>query len=180
MSSPELEHSQPVTGDEVAAAERLAEALEGRQAPGVDLDALRAAHLLQVLAPRVATVASARARSELVASAARAHARARWQRPALAAAAVLAVTLLAAVLWRVPGSATERLLARRERAAGQAVAGVTTGWNLEAAQSARLGSAFDDHWRERLSEKLHNERAALIATSSSTSSTSDATGAGTT
>lgn len=180
MSSPELAHEQPVTEDEVVAAERLAQALEGRAAAGVDEEALHTAHLLQALGLQVATVGAARSRRELVAEAARSHARTQWQRLALGAAAAVVLTVLGAALWRHAAGTSQAVLAQRELAASRAVSAVSSAWSPDSAQAARLGAAFEASWRQRVTDKLQSERAALIVAQGSTSDASSARGAGTT
>ena len=152
----------PVTADEVAAAERLAQALEGREPADLDREALAAAHLLQAIAAPADDLARRRLRVELVWAAVRAHRSMTVRRRVLATAAVATVAVGAGVLWRLAGQPAQSLLAEREQVANSAVAAVA-GWDAEAAAAARLDSAFDRQWRNRVTLKLETERASLLS-----------------
>lgn len=177
MSERDPLRNQPVTPEEVEAAERLARALDGQDTADVDPEALQAAWLLQSLDAGEDEVASRRLRTALVAEVRGARRSAALARRGLLAAGVAAGVLLG-VLWRHGSVRNRELLAEREREAGRAVATVSAGWSVDGAMATRLHAAFDEQWRARLATKVEGERTSAL-TNSIQSSASQERGAGT-
>lgn len=177
MSERDPLHSQPVTPEEVETAERLARALDGRPEAGVDPEALAVARLLQSLEAGGDDLANQRLRARLVADA---RATGRWSTRTRRAvmAAGLAAGVLLGVLWQHRVVRSRELLAEREREAGRAVATVSAGWSVDAAAAARLHTAFNEQWRDRLTTKVEGERTSAL-TNSTQSGASRVKGAGT-
>jgi len=149
------------TAGEIRAAELLTRALDGCEPAGVDMDALRAARLLQALAPDVDDVSRRRLRSQLVADAAL-RPRRLMARRRLAVAATAAALLVCVLVLRQGTHPTRQMLMEREREAGLAVAAVAHGWSRDAAVDERFASLFDQQWRDRLDARVESGRSSLI------------------
>jgi hypothetical protein len=165
MSHRERPHDTPAMVDELAAARRLAEAIEARATGDVDREALAVVHLLDTVSGIPGDeVAHRRLRLELVRRGARSSfAVATWRRVA-AAAAVVGAAALSLFLWRSPSRPGEDRLAEREQAARSAVAPLAASWDSDAAATERIVAALAGEWRTRLDNELRRERFAALGT----------------
>lgn len=157
----------PASAGEAAAARAFAEALEGRGGTGADPEALAVARLLASLREEPGDELAARRGALRLAAATRAAVRRRALRrlaAPLAAALVLAAALAGR---RAAGPAvSDELLARREAAAREALAGIVSGPEEAAAERARsLLSRLATSRFDELRRRWTAERAGAGATS---------------
>ncbi len=161
MSGRDPFREAPAATEEVAAARRLADALEGNPTAGADLDALAVVRLMETVseAGPADEVAAWRLRGGMAADPRR-HPRVGAPGRIAAVAAVLAgVALIGVVLHRAPRSrADESALLAREREARAAVVAVAGSWDSDDGPDERIDAISEAQWRLRVAAQFDAAR----------------------
>jgi len=165
----------PVTSEEVQAARRLAEAIDGGLTGAADPEELAVVRFLEAVSGAAASdeIAARRLRNELTARASRRPQLGTVRRVAAVAAAVAGVTLLSVFLLRSPARPTDSVLVAREEAARAAVVEVAGSWGAQYEPNRRIVAVSEQQWRLRFADQLDSERFQQLASESSAGSTND-------
>ena len=163
----------PVTSEDVQAARRLAEAIDGGATAGADPEELAVVRLLEAVSGAAASdeIATRRLRSGLTARATRRLRLGTARRAAAVAAAVAGVTLLSVFLLRSSARPSASVLVAREEAARAAVVEVAGPWQARYEPSRRIAAVSDQQWRLRFADQLDSERFQQLASESMAGST---------
>jgi hypothetical protein len=165
----------PATAEDLQAARRLADAVEGGMAVAADVEALGVARLLETVSkPGVSdNLAARRLRNELTARAG-GRPRLRSARSIVPiAAAVAGVAFLSVFFWRSPARTSDGVLAARQETARAAVVAVATSWAANDALSRRLAAVSEQQWRSRLTTMIDRGRFEQLAAESAQGTVAD-------